>query len=54
MFRDQEQVSLGIRLNDGIGTPTEYLKKVNEFAKQVPPSNASLKGMRDYVKGLST
>ena len=53
MPRGEEQVSLGVRLNNGIGVPTAYLKKLGEFAKQVPSSNPSLKGMHAYVKGLS-
>jgi RNA-directed DNA polymerase len=52
MFRSDDQVSLGIKLNDGTAPTKQYLAKIEELAKQVPAIDAKLKAKRVYAEGL--
>ena len=52
MPKIQEQVSLGIKLNDGIAVPLRYFQKYEAECKQLGPSSARCKGMRANIKNL--
>jgi len=52
MKRSEEQVALGIRVNERIEASSEYMSKLNEASKTLPPFHQRLQGMRAYVKNL--
>lgn len=52
MYRNEEQVCLNIRVNDGIAPPTLYIEKVRELANIIPKSDPRLKGKMAYIEYL--
>jgi len=52
MFKDEEQICLNIRVNDGIAPPTAYVQEMQELSKLVPPSDPRLKGKKSYIDYL--
>lgn len=52
MNRDEEQVSLNIKLNNRIESTEKFLKEIEELEKEVPSSNPVLQGKKSYVKYL--
>lgn len=52
MNRDEEQVSLNIKLNKRIEATEKFLKEIKELEKRVPSSNPVLQGKKSYVKYL--
>jgi len=49
---NQEQVSLGIRLNDGIGVPSSYLQKYKAECKKLGASSKRCQGMKAHIRNL--
>jgi RNA-directed DNA polymerase len=52
MGREEEQISLGICLNDGIEATKKYRDEVSSLAKEVPPADPKLKGKIAYLNFL--
>jgi len=52
MSDNQEQVSLGIRLNDGIGVPSSYLQKYKDECKKLGSSSKRCQGMKAHIRNL--
>jgi hypothetical protein len=52
MYRNQEQVCLNIRVNDGIAPPISYLNELKELSKIYPSSHPKIKGKASYMKYL--
>lgn len=52
MDRNQDQISLGIRLNDRIEARKEFMREIEELEKKVPPSDLKLRGQKSYVEFL--
>lgn len=52
MYKNEEQVCLNIRVNDGISPPRAYVEEIKELAKIVPTSDPRLRGKKAYVDFL--
>ncbi len=53
MGRDREQISLGIKLNDGIDIPATHLAKYKQKRRELGPGNKTVKGMKAYIRSLN-
>jgi RNA-directed DNA polymerase len=53
MRRNTEQVSLGVKLNDGIDVPIAYLDAYEQARKKLGPHNTSIKGKQSYIRHLN-
>jgi len=52
MNRKGEQISLNIKLNNGIEATKKFLREIEELSTQLPPSNPTLKGKKAFVEFL--
>ena len=52
MGQKVEQISLNIRLNEGIEAPSKFLDEIRELEKQLPSQDKSLFGKKSWVKYL--
>lgn len=52
MNRNQDQISLGIRLNDRIEARKEFMREIEELEKKVSPADLKLQGKKSYVEFL--
>lgn len=53
MFQSQEQVSLGIKLNNGIEISTSFMEKYKKEGLPLPENNPRRKGMESHIRHIN-